>query len=983
MTKSKKSKTEGYLKDYKLLKELYRDFSYTVKFLLENLLQRNDFKYQAITYREKSEKSLIAKLEEPLKNINGEDTRNTLRDKINSIQDVDDLAGCRIIFYLDNDIQRAIQYLRNEFVVVKQNLKYSDDSYNALHLIIKLNKDRLKLSEYERFSGLKCEIQLTTVLYHSWSELAHDVIYKPEKSFSEFDRRAFDSIKGRFSDVMKSNIKPAQYSFEYIFKEIEKIKQGKQVFDVNFLKSIINSESNNEIYENLKILLRYIEEFGDKTPKELKIIEIINNTLEKSKTLKKEPIRTAFGDFPGHDYADIAKVCLNILDNLVFDNPKEVFELLSRLSVDENEKIKKKVLDIASKIAEYVFWPKENKIYYHLQLFVLNEIEKWDDKDLLKYLDLTTKLCEKFLSPSFEGTSQSDYKTFTLHRGALPADDTIEKIRERSINILKKLYSLSETIFDKQKVLLALAQATYIPDQDYTDDLEKIILRNTNTLISFYSSIVKKADNEIIKTIEEQLCWFERQFQKGLKNLKELKSLINKDKEYGMYKVFVGWDYRYSEEMGHEEAGKERKQKIDQYIKQITQENISQWQKKILSIIKNYEQIEDRGQFEYFNIFLYELGKQKPEIAEKVILKNEEALESFLIHLVAGIWESKQKANAKRILENWTSKGKHLPACAYIFEYIKEVDEVLLIKIYKKAKEKSDLKALTNIIYSIVGNFKQSNIGKDLFINCVKELKKYEDYGWVYRILFWDKSVFEALDKNDRKVILDSLLVVQDIDYDLEEILSVFAQNSTKEVIHFFHERVKVKAKKKREEKYDAIPYRFQKLNESLSENAEVVVKEILEWFKEENSLYYWEGSHLLKAIFPAFHKELEKQLIELLKSKNKNKAKIVWHILRSYKGEVFLHKVCKEFIRQYPNDKKYQQEMFFVLSKMGVVSGEYGFVEGYKGKKKEIQEWKNDKNRVVKKFAQEYEDYLSKRIEYEKKRADEDIEISKREFEE
>ena len=66
----------------------------------------------------------------------------------------------------------------------------------------------------------------------------------------------------------------------------------------------------------------------------------------------------------------------------------------------------------------------------------------------------------------------------------------------------------------------------------------------------------------------------------------------------------------------------------------------------------------------------------------------------------------------------------------------------------------------------------------------------------------------------------------------------------------------------------------------------------------------------------------------------------------------------------------------------MGVVWGEYGFVKGYERKKQEIQEWKNDKNKVIKKFAQEYESYLSKRIDYEKKGADEDIEIRKREFE-
>ena len=969
MAKFKKSKIDDYLKEYKPLKELYRDFSYTIKFILENLLRKNSFKYQAITCREKSEKSLKDKLE-------------TVK-KIKSVKDIDDLAGCRIIFYLDNDVQRVIQYLQNEFVVVKQNLKYSDDSYNALHLIVKLNQDRLKLSEYERFSGLKCEIQLTTVLYHSWSELAHDVIYKPEKSLSEFDKRAFDSIKGRFSDVMKNHIKQAQYSFDFIFKEIEKIKQGKQVFDVAFLKSIVDSKANNEIYENLKILLKYIEEFGDKTPKELKIIEIVNSTLEKSKQLKKEPIKTAFGDLPGHDYADIAEVCLDILERLRFVYPKEVFETLSRLSVDENEKVKKKTLDVAAKMAKYTFWPKEKKIYYHPQLFILDEIEKLDDKNLLTYLRLLVKVSEELLSPSFEGTSWSDHKTFTIHQGSLPAGDTVKKIRERTISILKKLYPLSETISEKQQILQALGQATHTPHTgDYTPELEKIILDNTNTLISYYSSLVKEADNEIIKIIEEQLHWFIKRFQNGLENIKKLISLIEKDEEYSIYKVFVGWDYRFSDDLDYHEAEKERKQKIDEYIKQMTDKSFLQWQKKILSIIKNYGQLEDRGQFQYFNIFLNELGKQKPKIAQKLIQKNEKELEPFLLHLVAGIWQSKEKGDAQKILENWIKKGKYLSACAYIFEYVKEIDEPLLKKIYQKATEKNDVNALTNIIRSIVSNFEQSKIGKDLFIDVIKELTKHKNYWWVNHVWFRGNSILGALDKNNWKAVLENLLIVPNIDYHLEEILSVVAQNSPKELVSFFYERMKIQAKKKREERYDAIPFDLHKLNEPLSQNAKDVIEEILKWFKKEDWLSYWEGGHFLEAIFPAFHQELEDQLIKLLRSKNKNKAKIVLYILRSYKGEAFLHKVCKEFIKQYPKSKKYKQELFIILSQMGVVSGEYGFVEGYKRKKQEIQEWKKDKSKVIKKFAQEYENYLSKRIDYEKKRADEDIEIRKREFE-
>ncbi len=65
----------------------------------------------------------------------------------------------------------------------------------------------------------------------------------------------------------------------------------------------------------------------------------------------------------------------------------------------------------------------------------------------------------------------------------------------------------------------------------------------------------------------------------------------------------------------------------------------------------------------------------------------------------------------------------------------------------------------------------------------------------------------------------------------------------------------------------------------------------------------------------------------------------------------------------------------------MGVVSGEYGFVEGYKKKKEEIQGWKKGKNKAIQLFVKEYEDHLEKRILYEKKQADEVIELRKRQF--
>jgi len=66
---------------------------------------------------------------------------------------------------------------------------------------------------------------------------------------------------------------------------------------------------------------------------------------------------------------------------------------------------------------------------------------------------------------------------------------------------------------------------------------------------------------------------------------------------------------------------------------------------------------------------------------------------------------------------------------------------------------------------------------------------------------------------------------------------------------------------------------------------------------------------------------------------------------------------------------------------KWGAVSGEYGFVEGFEKKKEEIQSWGKDKNKAIQLFVKKYEDFLDIRILYEKKQADEDIELRKRRF--
>jgi len=108
-----------------------------------------------------------------------------------------------------------------------------------------------------------------------------------------------------------------------------------------------------------------------------------------------------------------------------------------------------------------------------------------------------------------------------------------------------------------------------------------MVLEDTNALIDYYISIIPNADNEIIKDIEEYIYWLSRWFDaKKLTRIKELQSLISSKKEYGIFRVFVGYDYYGtepekvdSEKRDWKEVEARRKTKIQEFINDISEEN--------------------------------------------------------------------------------------------------------------------------------------------------------------------------------------------------------------------------------------------------------------------------------------------------------------------------------------------------------------------------------------------------------------------------
>ncbi|MDT8319146.1 MAG: RelA/SpoT domain-containing protein [Xanthomonadales bacterium] len=193
----------------------YEEFSLTVVKLLDSLLQDTGYKYQ-ITHRVKQ----LANLEEKL-------ARKMAEGKIyKALSDIEDLAGIRVIFYLESDKNQFINSMLEEIsgdLKLEYNRKAS--GYEAAHIIAGLGPRRLDLSEYRKFEALKCEIQVTSILYHAWAEIEHDIFYKEAAGIRRLHPWKHWYLRRRMKKIMDRHIRKASSEFEGIMASIGKMER--------------------------------------------------------------------------------------------------------------------------------------------------------------------------------------------------------------------------------------------------------------------------------------------------------------------------------------------------------------------------------------------------------------------------------------------------------------------------------------------------------------------------------------------------------------------------------------------------------------------------------------------------------------------------------------------------------------------------------------------------------------------------------------
>lgn len=172
------------LEQYTLSRHLYEEFAKQTLTILKSVINSKypDLKIASCTFRAKEVESLRRKL---------------LKDKYNIDSEITDLAGARIIVYSRRDIAVVSKLIEECFCIDEQNsidktraLGNDRVGYRGEHYIVSFDENRIRMPENRKFENLKCEIQVTTLIAHTWSEITHEKGYKFEGVLpNDLDRR--------------------------------------------------------------------------------------------------------------------------------------------------------------------------------------------------------------------------------------------------------------------------------------------------------------------------------------------------------------------------------------------------------------------------------------------------------------------------------------------------------------------------------------------------------------------------------------------------------------------------------------------------------------------------------------------------------------------------------------------------------------------------------------------------------------------------
>ncbi|MER2294760.1 MAG: GTP pyrophosphokinase [Desemzia incerta] len=354
---------KNILIEYDKNKKIYLSFLLQMENLIENLIKMQDIKVSSMNSRIKERDSLSSKIDKKQKEV----SEKPKKFKYNNLSDLTDICGIRICTFYSDDVDRIADIIEKEFVVDRENsidkrtsIEPDKFGYLSLHYILSLPENRLNLTENTSYKDIKFEIQIRSILQHTWAEIEHDLGYKSAEGLPKAVRRDFSRLASLLELADKEFLSIRNYLDDYqndVNKNIHSTSANKEIlidritlnefvkstffhetfdFIVNKTNSATKKIMNDVDIDQLSTAFKYLN---------ILTIHELRQLLEKSKLLMIHNLNTIHGE--EFESANTFIVDLGVLyyslyykiikDSIPAQALKEIYEILGVTSNYEED----------------------------------------------------------------------------------------------------------------------------------------------------------------------------------------------------------------------------------------------------------------------------------------------------------------------------------------------------------------------------------------------------------------------------------------------------------------------------------------------------------------------------------------------------------------------------------------------------------------------------------------------------------------------
>ena len=742
-----------------------------------------------------------------------------------------------------------------------------DQLYFGIHYLVSLSEARLSLHEYARFRGMRCEVQIQTILHHAWAETSHDIVYHP-LPMQGFGTRQFADIEKRLEKIMNRYLLPAGYEFQKVQHDYERLLAGKDLFDRGTLEALEAAKDNNERHDQLRRIREDLLPFyDDASAVAPEVIRLAAEAIKKARYTQPIPVNTAFGDFDGHTAEQVASEALQLIDDLRYAEIERTFHVLCDLylTARSNEE-RKRIFQSFEALAchDLEVW---KQVGFGVQKALYDAIRSLEEAEKQALRSVITGMCGLFLNAELEGATWH-FNSVSLTRAAVTPSSAYEEFRNGVLEVLFGLYRTATSLPEKLQSEQALSSATRCPMDGGRDDLIAIVLDNTLQIVQFFAGRVDHEPFRILQHIEHEFLWLYRRSkemtvatggsvipekaQTVVSAIERFRDRANKNDRFVKFKTLVGFESVFplewdNDSMDVEGPQRYRETKIKEYAASVTADNADEW----LGVMEQCAAVRSND-VATFGGFLKQLAARDPTIVIGYLEKREEILSNFIPAILAGFAESDDPRIAPSLANKWIDQGRHLHAVARYLHYATNAPEELVIRLGKQVIKQKDAIAAIGMVALIIER-QLTSLVDSVLLPSIQMLTDLEDARWINGCWFGlSLSPFlAALSEEQSEIVLTNLTLRERVEHQDERLLCALANKYPRLVLQFFKRRIDRKESCREQKRYEAVPYHMAELGKVLARDPKLVLELARSWYSFGDPLFTYTGGRLLERIFP------------------------------------------------------------------------------------------------------------------------------------